>query len=460
MSKPPSLERHLELVPEATPRPRRVHVIRVSNQADDAKSPEEQKARLADADARDGAECVATFYEPSVSGQKTPLVKRPGLLPAIELVETGEADEIVVAYFDRLVRNLTIQREILERVERAGGRVLTLDFGEIRQGTALEVLSSTLIGAVLEYVAHSASERSQDSKVNAALRGVPPFPSIPPGYRKVGEGDARRIVVDEAEAELMREAFRMRAAGKSFADIRDYLAAHGIDRTTAAVRKLLRSRWYLGELRWGKIVNPGSHDAIIDLALFREVQETTGTAGRKSKVPQLLARLGVLRCATCGSRMSYSTGSSYPYYSCRERDCTAHAGISAHIAERVVWQATLDELERERVAGHASSEDKVAAVEAELAKATEAFRSAVRVFDGMDDEAETRERLLELRQRRDELTAKRDKLLASSTRRRTLPPADASLEARRKLVRTTIAGAFVSPGRGDCRVRLELLVDE
>jgi ThiF family/Resolvase, N terminal domain len=46
----------------------------------------------------------------------------PGLLKAIELVEAGEADHIVVAYFDRLVRSLRVQLEVIERVERAGGR--------------------------------------------------------------------------------------------------------------------------------------------------------------------------------------------------------------------------------------------------------------------------------------------------------------------------------------------------
>ena len=50
---------------------------------------------------------------------------------AIAEVEAGKADTIVVAYFDRLVRSLRIQEEVLERVENAGGRVLAVDFGEV-----------------------------------------------------------------------------------------------------------------------------------------------------------------------------------------------------------------------------------------------------------------------------------------------------------------------------------------
>jgi DNA invertase Pin-like site-specific DNA recombinase len=35
------------------------------------------------------------------------------------MVQAGEADHIVVAYFDRLVRSLKVQLEVIERVERA-----------------------------------------------------------------------------------------------------------------------------------------------------------------------------------------------------------------------------------------------------------------------------------------------------------------------------------------------------
>jgi hypothetical protein len=38
------------------------------------------------------------------------------------MVEAGEADHIVVAYFDRPVRSLKVQLEVIERVERRAGR--------------------------------------------------------------------------------------------------------------------------------------------------------------------------------------------------------------------------------------------------------------------------------------------------------------------------------------------------
>jgi hypothetical protein len=46
-------------------------------------------------------------------------------LAAIEMIEAGWADQLVVAYFDRRVRS--VQLEAIERVERAGGETFALD---------------------------------------------------------------------------------------------------------------------------------------------------------------------------------------------------------------------------------------------------------------------------------------------------------------------------------------------
>jgi DNA invertase Pin-like site-specific DNA recombinase len=77
--------------------------------------------------ARDRGErlVASAIPEIDVSG-KLPLSKRPGLLAAIEMIEAGRADQLVVAYFDRPVRSLKVQLEVIERVE--GG------WGDLRAG--------------------------------------------------------------------------------------------------------------------------------------------------------------------------------------------------------------------------------------------------------------------------------------------------------------------------------------
>jgi len=119
--------------------------------------------------------------EIDVSG-RLPLSRRPGLLAAIEMIEAGRADQLVVAYFDRLVRSLRVQLEVIERVERAGGEIFALDHGKLTNGTAAQRLSTNMLGSVLQYFAEITGEKVTAAQARAVARGVYPHPRIPVGY--------------------------------------------------------------------------------------------------------------------------------------------------------------------------------------------------------------------------------------------------------------------------------------
>jgi len=130
---------------------RAIGIVRVSRVAGEHPvSPSEQRQRIEAACGREGFDLLDTLEELDVSGG-TPLAARPKLLSAVTAVEAGEADVIVVAFFDRLVRSLAVQRELLERVEAANGAILAVDVGEVRADTASRWLSSTMLGMVAEY---------------------------------------------------------------------------------------------------------------------------------------------------------------------------------------------------------------------------------------------------------------------------------------------------------------------
>src|ERR1700751_4290393 len=133
---------------------RDVVVVRVSEQGDredgNFHSPKAQlaKAKLWSKD--QGNRVVDAFEEIDVSG-KLPLARRPGLLRAIEMVEAGDADHIVVAYFDRLVRSLKVQLEVIERVEQAGGEIYAIDHGRLTKGTAGARVGKNIVGRAFQY---------------------------------------------------------------------------------------------------------------------------------------------------------------------------------------------------------------------------------------------------------------------------------------------------------------------
>lgn len=184
----------------------------------------------------------------------------------------------------------------------------------------------------------------------------------------------------------------MRADGASINEVRAYLKANGIDRSFHGVQSLLKSRVVLGEINFVgekvKLVNREAHEPIVDMETWQRVQRLVVARGRKAKSDRLLARLRVLRCATCGAPMAVGNSSSaYPTYRCSPTsDCPERMAISAEIAERVVTERVRAALAD--VHGHASAETNIHQAEQALEHAQSAL-GAIRAFDGFDEPCRT-----------------------------------------------------------------------
>jgi site-specific DNA recombinase len=301
------------------------------------------------------------------------------------------------------------------------------------------------------------AEQTADAKRRAVARGVPPFPNVPPGYRRREDG---RLEPHPKESAAVADAFRLRAEGATVMEVREHLRRHGIERTFHGTTALLASRIVLGELRFGEIVNPESHPAIVDPATWQAVQRMRSPRGRRAKSERLLARLGVLRCGTCGARMvvGSSNHGAYALYRCPPvGDCPRRVTISAELAEEVVVEAVKGLLEGMR--GTASIAEGVADAERALEQAERELDAAVRAFSGLDDVEAARERLSALRDERDR---KRDRLAelqaAADAATVTVAAGDwdlLTLDERRALIRAIVERAVVAPGRGRDRITIE-----
>jgi hypothetical protein len=317
-----------------------------------------------------------------------------------------------------------------------------------------------MLRLVAEYQRRTTAERTADAKRRAVARGVPPFPNVPPGYRKRDDG---RLEVVATEAETVEAAFRMRGAGATIATVRAFLREHDVERSFHGTQALLRSRMYLGELRFGDLVNEHAHAAIIDEATWRKVQRMEVPRGRRPKSERLLARLGVLRCGTCGARMVVGfrrdkrSGRRYDFYRCPPiGDCPRRVTISANVVEQAVAEAVKELLAN--VAGTASADATLSAARADRERFEAELDAAVRAFDGLDDVEAVRERLTTLRDARDEA---RERVVEFEA---TVLPAvtvmaddwdDLTLDEQRGLIRATIARVVVAPGSAHGRVTIE-----
>ena len=444
-----------------------VRVSQVGGRGDRFVSPEEQQERIQAVCDRENFKLLETFPELDVSGG-APLMRRPGLRRAVDAVEQGRADVIVVAYFDRLVRSVKVQQEVVERVEAAGGRIALADFGNLTNGTAVQWLSGTLIGAVSEYVRRSIAERSAAGQQVALEQGRWPVRLIP-GFRQTESG----IELDTDTCLAMTEAFRMRAAKPpaTIWQVRDHLAENGIERSYHGVSGLLRNRQAVGEVRFGDRV--GSIPALIDIGTFERVQKIAAPRGPKAKSDRLLARLGVLRCGTCDSRMTTGTQThqrrKYAFYRCSGKrgkvvdDCTQRATISAVLVEQMV----VDEV-KELIAGMtgtASAKAGVAEAAAQLERTQAELSGAIAAFAsaGVADEPEAVEGLAALRKARDQARDRHDELVADLDATEVAVTAGAwdglTLQEQRDLIRAVIERVVIAPsGRGAERVFIKAKV--
>jgi site-specific DNA recombinase len=242
------------------------------------------------------------------------------------------------------------------------------------------------------------------------------------------------------------------------------LKSHGIERSHRGVQVMLASRIYLGEVHFGDLVNLKAHTPIVDRELWERVQRRKIPRGRKAKSDYLLARLGVLRCGSCGGRLSSMRlpgQNDYRVYRCGSTsDCDHHVTISAEIAEDVVTvavRAALADAEG-RASMAESAQDATRALEraqADLDAAVRSFAAA-----GLESESAAVERLAELREARDDAQAFVDQLGPQAAR---TVNADAdwdklSLTGRRELIRATVESAIVAPsGRGAERIAVRLV---
>lgn len=436
-----------------------IGIVRVSQvrgrEGDTFVSPSEQRERIETACADQTLRLREVIEELDVSGG-TPLAERTGLRRAVEGIEAGNASVLVVAYFDRLFRSLRVQAEVVQRVEAAGGRVLALDAGEVSNGTAAQWVNATMLGMLAEYQRRSTAERVGEAQRRAIERGVAPWRHTTPGYTRNEHG----VFTPNESAPAVAEAVRMRGDGATVRECRQYLAKHGIERTMAAVSRLFHDRALLGELHFGDLQNLNAHPAIVGPEEFRRASAAASPRGRMGKSDRLLARLGILRCATCDARMTVGT-SNYgktPVYRCKNVDCTRKVVISARITEAVVEAVARDALRD--VEGRASAEANVREAEQDLEDRQADLDAGIRTFSGFEDEPATREKLAELRDARD---AAQDRVSQLSGTRTVITISAAqdwdrlTLAERRDLIRATVDRATVAPGgRGAERVTVEL----
>jgi DNA invertase Pin-like site-specific DNA recombinase len=261
-------------------------------------SPDVQEDRIRSWATANGHEVIAAHRELDESGGK---MDRPLLNEAMARIDSGETQGLVVYRLDRFGRTLVGSLDLIDRIRNAGALFASVsDSFDITTETGRLVLNIML--SIAQYERERIGANWREARTRAVSRGVHIAARPPIGYLREPGG---RLEVDPAAGVLVTEMFRRRAAGQSWARIRDFLNdGTGRAWSTATVQKIVRNRVYLGEAVSGRDkdgqpidVFKDAHPALTDPATWQAAQDRRG-ARSVERQPVVVAR-GLVRCAGC-----------------------------------------------------------------------------------------------------------------------------------------------------------------
>jgi DNA invertase Pin-like site-specific DNA recombinase len=436
-----------------------IRVSRVGGRSGDAFiSPREQKERVR-AWAKGQGHRIAKWHEDlDQPGSKA---NRPGLIAAMERIESGATGGLVVARLDRFGRSVQDSANLLARIRAADGVLCTVAEGIDTSGYMGKFLAD-LFAALGELELARMRENWDTARKSAVARGIHVSGKVPTGYRR----DENRVLEPDPQvAPVIRELFRRRGAGVSWTQLARFLEEKGIVTpwdnehwTVATVASVVRNRVYLGEARSGKIVNPDAHKAIVTLDEWQAANKARGVKpGRSGKSTGLLA--GILRCAGCSYAMKANVsktrhGKPFLEYRCNPDKAGGRCPSPTVVKATVIEPFVTDHLfafSKDATARTQSGEDE-GTLSAELAEA-EAERNAAldgRLADALGGpESEVYLRTLQSRQERVDAL-----LEASAERAQEREPAeiaadledvweDLTLEDKRRVLHSVFDSVFV-----------------
>jgi DNA invertase Pin-like site-specific DNA recombinase len=175
--------------------------------------------------------------------------QRPGLLDALTSIRSRggkrEADAIVVTSLDRLARNLHVQEAVLGKAWALGGKVFSVDSGEILRDDPDDPMRTAMrqmVGVFAQLDRAMVIKRLRNGRITKASRGEHAFGFAPYGWR-VGADD--RLEPDPEEQKAVKLAKKLHRQKQSLRQIAQALDDSGYKprRAPAGPRKEFALCW-------------------------------------------------------------------------------------------------------------------------------------------------------------------------------------------------------------------------
>jgi len=295
-----------------------------------------------------GIEVIEVFSEPGASARDE---DRPVFQEMIWKAKGTDHpfDLIIVHSLSRFSRDALHSEFYVRELEKAGVRLLSItqDIGQDSSGELIR----KIVNVFDEYQSKENAKHTHRSMLENARQGFWNGSRPPYGYgveiaERRGSKDKKVLVIDEAEARVVRMIFDMASGTEGrpmgVKAIATWLNERGILRrgrrfTTGGVHDILTSTTYHGlhhfnrtDSRKGRPRPPSEWvpfvvPAIIDEKTFNAVQALLQSRAPKRVAPRIVNSptllAGVARCGHCGAALIQNTGKGgqYRYYCCSTR---------------------------------------------------------------------------------------------------------------------------------------------
>lgn len=287
---------------------------------------------------------VVSFFEETKSGGL--YITRGELQKALTVIESGEANILIIARLDRAGREVESLRDIRRRVEIAGAKLVFADGMNFEQNAVGNLLHAQLAGFA-EFERAIIRERMMAGLENKAKSGIMPSRSKSPyGYRiwkrndlirgECASDDVGHYVIVEAQARWIEPLFERISSGVSLRAACAWLSQNGAESWSgkpwnpASVGKIIDNPVYKGTPAWRKtrrVVDESraarglgieredkrpeieriylQAPALVSPALWESANATlkSGREERSGRNDRRYLLTGLLRCPRCGARL-------------------------------------------------------------------------------------------------------------------------------------------------------------
>jgi site-specific DNA recombinase len=271
---------------------------------------------------------IVCQFEDDASGATT---DRPGLQKALKAAKAGLYDVMLVYRLDRFSRSVADLLDLITQLQNAKVHFASAT-EPIDTGGPFGRMMLQLLAVFAEFERNIIIDRVRSGMAAKAAKGKWPGGTRPYGYTV--DPDTQKLVPHPDEAPILREIFRLytrqRLGSRAIAT---ELNGRGIPNRTGkpwagyTIIRIIDNPCYTGDIAYGDIYVPGSHDPLIDRETFRRANEIADARGDKQTQRALSDSdyylTGLITCPDCGHHYIGTSAKgrnrTYRYYTCFNR---------------------------------------------------------------------------------------------------------------------------------------------